>query len=413
MARALAEEGNRVRSFIASNRSDTLLRLFDFLLQQSIEGRRPRETEIAEEVFQEGSSEPGHQGSRVRVGVYRLRKKLDLFYADKPGQRLTIRQGEYGLLFETPSVASEEKTASTKPLSDPGRRFGPMAMVIFALLLVNALAALVYFNHGFSTGHHLERSPLWKPFSGSTNPVFVVMGDYFLFLRKQNPDSIEEVIQDLSIESPDTFYQYVNRNPRFRNILTNEDLYAVSSDILGSVSHLMAYLRNVSLESVTSSALNPDIMKSSRIIYIGALDAISPLLSNPLREASQFRCGTTCYELIDTPSGHRFVSDSPYLLGDRIVPRRDYGYIASYPGPAGNPIVILSGTGDAGAAQMANVVTDSKMMEQLHKRLGGNMRSFEALYQVRTMFNRSYGSTLLIARPIRSERIWDKTKRDQ
>lgn len=104
MARALAEEGRRVRSFIASNRSDTLLRLFDFLLQQSIGGRRPREAEIAEEVFQEGSSEPGHQGSRVRVGVYRLRKKLDLFYVDKPGARLTIRQGEYGLVLETPSI---------------------------------------------------------------------------------------------------------------------------------------------------------------------------------------------------------------------------------------------------------------------------------------------------------------------
>jgi hypothetical protein len=155
------------------------------------------------------------------------------------------------------------------------------------------------------------------------------------------------------------------------------------------------------------------MLRSSGIIYLGALDAISPLLSNPLFQASKFRCGTTCYELIDTLSGRRFLSDSPYLLDDRIVPRRDYGYVASYPGPSGNQILILSGTGDAGAAQMANVVMDAKMVEELRQRLGGNLRSFEALYQVRTMFNRSYGSRLLIARPIDSQRMWDKTKRDE
>ena len=140
---------------------------------------------------------------------------------------------------------------------------------------------------------------------------------------------------------------------------------------------------------------------------------MSSLLSNPLREASKFRCGTKCHELIDTASGRHFLSDSPYLLGDRIVPRRDYGYIASYPGPSGNQILILSGTGDAGASQMARVATNRKMVEQLRQRIGGNLRSFEALYQVRTMFNRSYGGTLLIARPIDSEAIWDQTTRDR
>jgi hypothetical protein len=155
------------------------------------------------------------------------------------------------------------------------------------------------------------------------------------------------------------------------------------------------------------------MMKSSSIIYLGALNAISSLLSNPLFEASKFRCGETCYELIDTPSGRRFLSDSPFLLGDKIVPRRDYGYIASYPGPSGNQILILSGTGDAGATQMVNVVMDAEMVEELRRRVGGNLRSFEALYQVRTMFNRSYGSKLLIARPINSERIWDKTRRSE
>ena len=413
MTRALAKEGRRVRSFIASNRSDTLLRLFDYLLHQSMEGCRPRETEIAEEIFQEGSSEPGHQGSRVRVGIYRLRKKLDLFYVDKPGTRLIIPQGEYGLLLETPSIARENERAPVEQITAPRRGFNPVATAILILLLLNALSASLYFSHVLDPSDSLGRSKLWQSFTGKKDPTFVVIGDYFMFVRKQKSNGVDEIIQDLSIESPDTFYEYVAKHSSAQSFLNNEDLYAVSADILRPMSHLSSYLRNELIRPVTSSELNADMMKSSGIIYLGAMDAISPLLSNPLLEASKFRCGTTCYELIDTPSGRRFLSDSPYLLDDRIVPRRDYGYIASYSGPSGNQILILSGTGDAGAAQMANVVTDAKMMEQLRQRLGGNLRSFEALYQVRTMFNQSYGSTLLIARPINSDRIWDKTKRDK
>jgi hypothetical protein len=153
------------------------------------------------------------------------------------------------------------------------------------------------------------------------------------------------------------------------------------------------------------------MMKSSNIVYVGALDALTPLLSNPLFQTSQFKCGATCYELIDRPSGKRFQSDSPYLLGERIIPRRDYGYIASYPGPSGNQILIVSGTGDAGVTQMISVVTDAKRLEELRKRIGRNSKSFEALYQVRTMFNQGYGSSLLVARPLNADRIWDKAQR--
>ena len=103
-AETLAGEGRKVRAFIASNRSDALLRLFDFLLQQSIEGRRPKETEIAEEIFRDGVAGSGGQGSRARVGIHRLRKKLDLYYADKPGARLVIPQGGYGFVIKLPEA---------------------------------------------------------------------------------------------------------------------------------------------------------------------------------------------------------------------------------------------------------------------------------------------------------------------
>ncbi|MCF8709642.1 hypothetical protein [Rhizorhapis sp. SPR117] len=411
-ADALAEEGRRVRSFIASNRSGTLLRLFDFLLEQSIEGRCPKETEIAEEIFQNNSNEPGRQGSRVRVGIYRLRKKLDLFYHGKSGARLTIRQGEYGFQLETPDVTAESDQTPVRKSGDSSTSAPVVRIAISILLLFNLVFSFLYFSHAFPSGNSLNHSTLWQSFDGEKNYT-LVLGDYFMFLTQRNQDGVEEVVQDLSIDSADAFYEYVTTTSGIQDTLKNEDLYAVSSDILGPISRLSSYLKNIDIHPLTSSELDPTMLKSSGIIYLGALDAISPLLSNPLFEASQFRCGTTCYEIIDKASKRKFLSDSPYLLGNGIIPRRDYGYIASYPGPSGKPILILSGTGDAGVAQMVNIATNAKMLEQLRHSIGGNFRSFEALYQVRTMFNQSYGSKLLIARPIDSQRIWDEAKRSE
>ena len=77
------------------------------------------------------------------------------------------------------------------------------------------------------------------------------------------------------------------------------------------------------------------------------------------------------------------------------------------PGPSGNHILIISGTGDPGTVQMADLVGNRGMLEQLRKKLGDNVKEFEALYQVRRMYSQNYGSTLLIARPLRHQGAWD------
>jgi hypothetical protein len=405
--RDLAEEGRKVRDFIASNRSEALLRLFDFLLQQSIEGRRPKETEIADEVFPGGLAATGGQGSQARVGIYRLRKKLDLYYADKPGPRLVIPQGEYGFVIRSQDVANVDEGRPAGPGSRRSR-FSPVIWAAAsALILANATAAWFQLKGAGAFHEPLPRPALWQFSETGKSQTVIAAGDYFMFISKQNDGGGEQVVQDLSIDSADDFYEYVTKTPGARENLRNEDLHAVSSDILGAIGRLWSDLKDYRPLTVASSALDPDIMKSSNIVYVGPLDAMTPLLSSPLFLASQFSCAATCYELIDKPSGRRFLSDSPYLLADRIIPRRDYGYIASFPGPSGNQILIVSGTGDAGVTQMAGIVADAKRLEELRQKVGGPLNSFEALYQVRTMFNQTYGSSLLLARSINADRIWE------
>lgn len=406
---ALAEEGRAVRDFIKSNRSNTLLCLFDFLLQQSLEGRRPKETEIAEQVFQERPDAAGAQGSRVRVGVHRLRKKLDLYYAGKSGARIVIPQGEYGLFLASPDHLEGEEDNVLPPSDARGRRPLLLWLCGLALVLGNGILAGFYFKDRLGFGEHTLRSTLWRGFDGD-GATKIVVGDYFMFLSKGDNGAEEMPTQDLSIYDADVFYERLSTEPGTTDRAMDGNPYAVSVDALEAVGALWPTIRRYRPVPVSASEINAGMMKSSNIIYVGSLDALNPLIGAPLFQTSQFRCADTCYELVDKKSGRHFLSASPYLLRDRVVPRHDYGYIASFPGPSGKRILIISGTGDAGVRQMAGLATDPRRLQQLGRRIGGNFGAFEALYQVRTMFSQNYQSALLVAHPINTTGIWDKTK---
>ena len=72
-------------------RSRSYARLLEYLAGCSINGRRPKELEIASEVFGKGSDFDPNQDSLVRVYMHNLRQKLDNYYsreANRSGNRL-------------------------------------------------------------------------------------------------------------------------------------------------------------------------------------------------------------------------------------------------------------------------------------------------------------------------------------
>jgi len=91
-------------------------------------------------------------------------------------------------------------------------------------------------------------------------------------------------------------------------------------------------------------------------------------------------------------------------VADGKVPQRDYGYIASMLGPTGNRILIIAGTRDPAVAQMAEIAADQEQLKAIDAKSGGG--AFEALFEVRTLGNLNLGSSLVLARPIRAESIW-------
>lgn len=417
-AHALAEEGRAVREFIKSNRSETLLQLFDYLLKQSIDGRRPKETEIAEEVFHDSHEVASANGSRIRVGIHRLRKKLEVYYSDKTGPRIVIPHGEYCLVLDL----AEGRDSGTDPSSEQtdagGRRKHSLWLVVIAFLIVNLALTWYVFGDDPGSGKQSLRATLWKGFEGEGS-TRIVFGDYFMFLSRNNESGVDEPTQDLSIYDIDGFYDRAEKDPASdANIMDGDsppvrvmegNPHTVSVDVLESISSLWPVIQTYKPAPIAASELDATMMEASNVVYVGALDGLTPLIGDPLFRISQFKCADTCYELVEKKSGRHFLSGSPYLLGDEIIPRHDYGYIASFRGPSGKRILVISGTGDAGVRQMVKLAMDPQRLQQLSRRIGGKFDSFEALYQVRTMFSQSYQSSLLLAYPLNPSGVWDKT----
>ena len=95
----IAELAQGLRARQALGRSDGLNRLFDYLVQTSAGGARPKEFEVAAAVFGRSSAFDGAQDASVRVAVHRLRKKLESDPAN-PTLIKTVRGGGY--VFATP-----------------------------------------------------------------------------------------------------------------------------------------------------------------------------------------------------------------------------------------------------------------------------------------------------------------------
>lgn len=105
----LQAHADLIRESGVLGRSVLMMRLFDLLVSHSLKRATLSENQIAGRVFRR-NGESTSPDARVRVYMYRLRRRLDVYYAGRnPGERLTIPLGEYRLVVAKPvSVRGRE-----------------------------------------------------------------------------------------------------------------------------------------------------------------------------------------------------------------------------------------------------------------------------------------------------------------
>jgi hypothetical protein len=398
-----------------------LSRLFDFLLAKSVAGEVPKELEIAVEVFGKKSGFDVSQDAVVRVYVHKLRKRLEEFGArDEPSRasRICIPKGEYRLVlepsgFELPASApGEEGTVESAPVIIPATRgHSPRhwpRLVLFGLSLIaalvaGALLATAALGERPWESYSVRHSAVWGPLLDDDLPITIVVGDYYLLGETDERSQIRRLVREFFINSHEDFLEHLELNPQLMQRYRNLDLTYLPAASAFALQDIVPVLRTGKPVRITlMSDLDPNTLKGSHIVYIGYISGLG-LLGDPVFTASRLSPGGSFDELYDSRTQTTYVSTVMPSTGAGGF--KDYGYFSTFDGPAGNRIVIISGTRDTGVRHVAETLSQRAGVRAVTVR-AADFASFESLYEIDGMARAGLNAQLLFVSGLESGRIW-------
>jgi hypothetical protein len=407
----LRTHAERIRASGILGRSRLIQRLFDFLVDCSVSGKAPKEIEVAIDVFEKDSRFDVSQDAMVRVYVHKLRRKLEDFYADAgraDAVRMVIPKGAYRFVLESAEAAgSDPSPAVPEPRAGHGPRW--LTAALAASLLVNAalllIAAYAHWRSPPDDLRDVRASPVWSRILNDDRTIFLVVGDYYIFGETDQSMEVKRLIREFSINSPDDLEQYLKLHPQDAERYLDLKLDYLPTAAAFAVRDIVPVLAgaNKRVRVVLASDVNPALLTSAHVVYIGYLSGMG-MLHDLTFAGSRFTVGESYDELVDRTTGNRYISQA-------AVPVRgegkyhDYGYFATFTGPSGNQIVIIAGTRDVAVMHTAQALTRARSLEQLVSSATG-AQSYEALYEVYGLDRLNLDGKLLLTSRLNTTRIW-------
>lgn len=405
---AIRAQAELILAAEALGRSHALVRLFQFLLACTLEGRTPKELEIAEEVFARSASSIDQDAS-IRVHIHRLRRKLDDFYrssgADQP-VRLTIPKADYRLVIEPRALVGEP------PLHLPVRTLRwRVGAIVAALVLVAGLAGWWIGRTASPRDQALQEvraNALWQPVVTGSRRVAIVLGDYYIFGERDPLGQVTRLVREFDINSAKDLERMAADDPSRLGSDVDLGLNYLpmgAGNALRSVTPVLLANEGGVVPSfvVPASKLGPELVKYTNLVYLGYLSGLGSL-REPVFSHSRFAIGDSYDEIIDHQTGRRYFANSPTDHGG-TSPGQDYAVISSFRGVTGNTIIVIAGTRDAGLMQAAEFVTRPQTLAELSRAQTGDA-GFEALLSVESLDNVGLRAKLIAASPRKAPADW-------
>ena len=377
-----------------------LRRLFDFLAEWSLLQKPVAEIDIAIEVFRRSTSEPGD--ASVRVYVHRLRKKLEDYYAQQgaaSGNRLVIPRGEYRLALSANVIAGvEDKSLLNRRMLMRG---GLSAVALAAAGGAGALVALTgpWNKDAYAA---VRSSPVWSEVVANPRPIYLVLGDYYIFGESDGADGISRLVREFDVDSHIELGDFVDKHPQYANRYVDLNLSYLPIGAALGLKNLLPFLKSIArgpdLNILVASELKPEMLGSGHIVYVGYLSGLGKLEDTVFngarfKVAEDYPIGTKVYdEIFDTKTSNLFPSQAGRPKAGRV--HTDYGYLSSFATPNGNRIVVLAGTRDVGVMHVTEVATDPAALRELSRNVG-KANSVEAVYNVQGMEHSTLMGTLV------------------
>ncbi|WP_174290892.1 helix-turn-helix domain-containing protein [Sphingomonas bacterium] len=406
------DTGDRLRAQVAAlragealGRSQGLDRLLQFLLDCSIEGRTPKELEIADQVFGR-SAGSADQDSSVRVHIHRLRRKLDEYYAGVgagEAERLVMPKGGYRLMLEPMTAAADPVAPSSSPVAS--RRGYALAAVGVLLLLVLVGSGSWWLARRPDAGLRTVRaSAAWAPAIANGSRVSLIVGDYYIFGERDANGDIHQLVRRFDINSPQDLDGLIAAHPERSGVDVDLGLDYLPVGVGNALRVVTPVVRSDGYAPIGNlvvpvSRLSPEQLKLVNIVYLGYLSGLGTL-RDPVFSGSRFAIGGSYDEIVDRRTGRSYMAGTHLDRNDQ-TPSREYALISCFPGLTGNWITVIAGTRDAALMQAADYATRPDGLAAATRSITPGT-AFEALLSVDSLRNVGLSAQLVTLAPRRA-----------
>ena len=328
-------------------------KLLSYLGERAARGEIPKEFDISVDVFNKSTSSVDIADAQTRVHVYKLRARLEAYYAGAGKAepfRLEIPKGTYQL------VATANDAAATAggdaPRSGTWRRYAVPGL----------LAASLLFNVAWLVGFPRQAEPpvaqsaVWAALGDSGRPVLLVLGDHFFFGESGSHVRTRDIAINSEAELRSSASYGAKPGLVFETLsyLPRSAVFALQTLLPNAPSTP----EEVTIKLV--SELTPEDMRTHDIVYVGFFRAMGILRDYYFTRSNFAPDAPLFMSLTDSSGGEVFTRSGPGPQHNR-----DYGLFARLTGPAGNRIVVMAGIGDVGVSAVVRALHTDAGDEQI------------------------------------------------
>ena len=372
-------------------KSDAYAKLLKFLAERSIEGRRPKEIEIAIEVFGRDTSFDVSHDALVRVYVHKLRKKLADYYLHSLVEhdfQLEIPRGSYQVDM-VPTIANTDLESRLWGGRSLNWLLGGLTTVLAGLVVVLWMRAMPPVGSQADDRGRAAESFIWTDILRDSRPLMIVLGDLFVFSEVNEYSEEVREIRDFGINSEADLEMYLEQNPELGQSYRSFGVSFLPPNVALSLPAIMPVLLTSRHDTRTKvvSRLTAEDMDSHNIIYIGLLTSLGsmPDLRDAVLAESRFEAHTSYEVLVDREEGEIFAGEGDVGLGysERYL---NYALVSRINRAEAGRILAITALRDTGLGKVVEALTDPDILDALHGQAleqGTDMAaSLEILYEI-------------------------------
>lgn len=366
-------------------------KLLKYLTEATLKGDKPKEFTIGNEVFNQDTDDPNT--SRVRVAIYKLRRKLEKYYKEegiKDEICFTIPKGDYSLKF-TPNTERTYKNINKS------------TGVVLLVITLFTLLAITYYKIQESDYTKLKKTIFWNELITNKINTVVVAGDFFVFSNNnlKGKDATYN-LRDSKINSEQELRDYVNENDslKLEDFTIPKSASYLQRDALFSMPYIIPVLHenSINYKIILGSDFNWEIFNGNNIIYIGVFKNIKSLSFLNEKFNINYVQKNQSLEFITADSLitlHPKTDETDYT---------DYVLVAKIPGPHCNIIYSFTSVYDIGCIEAVKYFTMLDSVKSFEKRTLKEASYFSAIFKVESIKRSAVSFNL-----INYQRIADST----